>query len=96
MHTSTLATFFRGLIIGKLNYYLPLILTAKEKNYRTLRTAYNCGLRALTGAWCSTPLPVLHAKAMMPHFDELLHNARMTHLIGMVKTDNAASASGLK
>ena len=55
--------FTKGLILGKLNYTLPLLGAEPEENLRSLDVCWRGALRVITGALMSTPIALLHAES---------------------------------
>ena len=70
-----LALFTEGLILGKLQYLLPLMAIEHEDTLKPLKTAWNSALRVITGGLPSTPIPVLHAESGLPPLDILIQEA---------------------
>ena len=76
--------FGAGFVEGKLRYYTSFlgaeIHSPLSKSFKPIRTAYNNYLRVLSGAFRSTPIPLLHAATRKPTLVQLIE-ADQTKLV---------------
>ena len=79
-----LERFGAGFVEGKLRYYTSFlgaeIHSPLSKSFKPIRTAYNNYLRVLSGAFRSTPIPLLHAATRKPTLVQLIE-ADQTKLV---------------
>ena len=70
--------FGQALVMGKLNYYLPLLSAERSTGVlRCLDVALNKLMRVLTGLIKTTPIPLLHYFSKIPPLDVLIQEASM-------------------
>ena len=67
--------FAKSLIMGKLNFYLPFLGAENKETLEPLTKGLNEALRLITGGFCSTPIPVLHAQSGIPPLSILIKEA---------------------
>ena len=68
----TLKMFAQSLIMGKLAYYLPFAGVEASDSLRHLVVGLNRCMRLITGAFPSTPIPLLHASSGIPSLGILI------------------------
>ena len=71
----SLKIFSKGLILGKLQYILPLLGTEHIQTIDPLIKGWNKALRVITGGLPSTPIPLLHAESGLPPLPVLIEQA---------------------
>ena len=78
LNSSELRVFGLALVMGKLNYYLPLLAAERSTGVlRCLDVALNEFMRVLTGLIRTTPIPLLHYFSKIPPLDILIQEASM-------------------
>ena len=78
LNSRELMMFGKALVMGKLNYYLPLL--SAERSTGTLRcldVALNDFMRVMTGLIKTTPVPLLHYFSGIPTLDILIRESSM-------------------
>ena len=81
-----------GFVEGKLRYYTSFLgaemHTPKSPFFRPLTVAYNEYLRVLSGAFRSTPIPILHAATRKPTLIQLIEADQTKLVLSSVTHDN--------
>ena len=67
--------FGKSLVLGKLNFYLAFLGAENKETLRPLEVGLNEALRFITGAFKSTPIPLLHSKSKIPPLGSLIRKA---------------------
>lgn len=89
-------------ILGKLRYYLPFLGAEIHQNHleypngpnptkdllRPLRTALNHVMRTITGAYRSTPIPLLVAATNLLPLEEMIKEAALKMMTRAISTNN--------
>ncbi|XP_025198492.1 uncharacterized protein LOC112596882 [Melanaphis sacchari] len=66
-HSSSLLQIYKAFIFSKLEYNSYLFIKAKATALKMIDTVHNTGLRLVTGAFCSSPIPsVLNTARITP------------------------------
>ena len=67
--------FAKSIIIGKLNYYLPFLGAECDESLDPLVKGLNSAMRFITGAFITTPIPLLHSRSGIPPIRMLIDKA---------------------
>ena len=78
LNSRELMMFGKALVMGKLNYYLPLLTAERSTGtLRCLDVALNDFMRVMTGLIKTTPVPLLHYFSGIPTLDILIRESSM-------------------
>ena len=67
--------FAKSIVLGKLNFYLPFLGAENKQTLDPLIKGLNEAMRMITGGFCTTPIPLLHARSGIPPLDILIKHA---------------------
>ena len=67
--------FAKSIVLGKLNYYLPFLGAECNQTLDPLVKGLNSAMRFITGAFKSTPIPLLHSRSGIPQLNILIMKA---------------------
>ena len=67
--------FGKSIILGKLNFYLSFIGAESKETLQPLQIGLNEAMRFITGAFKTTPIPLLHSKSGIPPLQVLINKA---------------------
>ncbi|KAF0749331.1 RNase H domain-containing protein, partial [Aphis craccivora] len=85
-HSSSLLQIYKALILSKLEYNSFLFIRAKASALKMIDVVHNTGLRLVTGAFRSSPIPsVLNIAGVAPLDIRRIHN---TMLLAIRRTQN--------
>ena len=73
--TNVMSTLTKAFILGKINYVLPVVGNEDPKVRRHIEVAINEAMRLDTGAFPSTPIPLLHIRSGFPDSEALFRYA---------------------
>ena len=90
--SSALRTFAEGLIMGKLQYYLPMLSTENQATLEPVAVAYRHCLRILVGGIKTTPLPLIHSQAGFPPLKLLIEDSCRKFYLNLMTNPNCLLA----
>ena len=73
--TNVMSTLTKAFILGKINYVLPVVGNEDPEVRRQIEVAINEAMRLDTGAFPSTPIPLLHIRSGFPDSEALFRYA---------------------
>ena len=70
--SADMMTVAKAIVMGKLNYFLPFLGAESPETLRPLEVGLNQCMRIITGAFPSTPIPLLHSWTGIPPIRTLI------------------------
>ena len=80
--------FGQAIVMGKLSYYLPFAGSEASDSLRHLEVGLNHCMRLVTGAFISTPVPILHSSSGIPPLS-LLIDRFASNMLLKLRTQNS-------
>lgn len=84
----TLTTIYRATVLEKLLYAAPIISGMSEANIKKLETIHNTGLRAISGAFYTSPINSIQAEVGIPSYKTLLDQRTAMYTARNIKNEN--------